>query len=203
MRALLLSTTIVLTGCLAAQDDLDGYFDSVDPNPAIRVITPPPQNVQGASPQAVTTTPLDETQVASVDPNLTNGQTAEDRRVVNSGSNPPPEYVDDPVAAPTEPEKRSSRNTVSDAGTDPKPLGKRSQTIDLREYARTQRHLVGTKKYPRTASRYANGGNCDRYSIPEVAQTAFLSEGGPQRDKLLLDRDGDGFACSWTPDMAR
>jgi len=28
---------------------------------------------------------------------------------------------------------------------------------------------------------------------------AFLSSGGPQRDTLLLDADGDGFACSWVP----
>ena len=37
------------------------------------------------------------------------------------------------------------------------------------------------------------------YSVPEIAQMAFLSSGGPQRDTLLLDADGDGFACSWVP----
>ena len=33
----------------------------------------------------------------------------------------------------------------------------------------------------------------------DLAQKAFLSRGGPERDILLLDPDGDGFACKWDP----
>ncbi|WP_234822439.1 hypothetical protein [Palleronia aestuarii] len=40
---------------------------------------------------------------------------------------------------------------------------------------------------------------CARYPSPDLAQEAFLEQGGPQRDRLGLDPDGDGFACAWDP----
>jgi len=41
--------------------------------------------------------------------------------------------------------------------------------------------------------------NCARYASPDLAQQAFLADGGPQRDRDGLDPDGDGFACAWDP----
>lgn len=41
--------------------------------------------------------------------------------------------------------------------------------------------------------------NCFGYASPDLAQQAFLAAGGPKRDKLGLDPDGDGFACGWDP----
>lgn len=41
--------------------------------------------------------------------------------------------------------------------------------------------------------------NCGRYASPDLAQQDFLSNGGPERDRLGLDPDGDGFACGWNP----
>jgi len=78
-------------------------------------------------------------------------------------------------------------------------LKPRQKSLNLQEYAATQRHLVGEQKYSRSKSKYASGGNCDQYSIPEIAQVAFLNAGGPRKDDLLLDADGDGFACAWVP----
>lgn len=40
---------------------------------------------------------------------------------------------------------------------------------------------------------------CAKYPSPDLAQQAFLAEGGPERDRLGVDPDGDGFACSWDP----
>ena len=40
---------------------------------------------------------------------------------------------------------------------------------------------------------------CAKYPSPDLAQSDFLAKGGPQRDRLGLDPDGDGFACSWNP----
>lgn len=40
---------------------------------------------------------------------------------------------------------------------------------------------------------------CGRFPSPDLAQEEFLRRGGPQRDALGLDPDGDGFACSWDP----
>lgn len=41
--------------------------------------------------------------------------------------------------------------------------------------------------------------NCAKYSSSDQAQEAFLERGGPQRDGMSLDPDGDGFACYWDP----
>lgn len=41
--------------------------------------------------------------------------------------------------------------------------------------------------------------NCASYASPDLAQIAFLANGGPERDKFGLDPDGDGFACAWDP----
>jgi hypothetical protein len=41
--------------------------------------------------------------------------------------------------------------------------------------------------------------NCAGYPSPDQAQIAFLSKGGPERDRMGLDPDGDGYACSWDP----
>ncbi|WP_375262779.1 hypothetical protein [Palleronia sp.] len=40
---------------------------------------------------------------------------------------------------------------------------------------------------------------CAKYPSPDLAQQAFLAAGGPERDKLGVDPDGDGFACGWDP----
>ena len=76
---------------------------------------------------------------------------------------------------------------------------KRIKTLDLLEYSASQNQASGGQKYVRPAIGYENGSKCQEYSIPEIAQMAFLSLGGPQRDTLLLDPDGDGFACDWVP----
>ncbi|KFE36010.1 hypothetical protein [Thioclava atlantica] len=40
---------------------------------------------------------------------------------------------------------------------------------------------------------------CAKYVSADQAQLAFLAAGGPERDRLNLDPDGDGFACGWDP----
>lgn len=41
--------------------------------------------------------------------------------------------------------------------------------------------------------------NCAAFASPDLAQQAFLAQGGPKKDRKGLDPDGDGFACSWDP----
>ncbi len=41
--------------------------------------------------------------------------------------------------------------------------------------------------------------NCAKYASPDEAQRDFLARGGPERDRLGIDPDGDGFACGWDP----
>ncbi len=69
------------------------------------------------------------------------------------------------------------------------------------QYALRTRNAVGQKVYSRSAlsggARYRR--NCGKYASPDLAQEAFLQSGGPERDKMGIDPDGDGFACGWDP----
>lgn len=68
-------------------------------------------------------------------------------------------------------------------------------------YALAASHPVGTQVHRRlninAGNRYAK--NCGKYPSPDKAQEDFLAQGGPERDRMGLDPDGDGFACSWDP----
>ncbi|MDQ7069700.1 MAG: hypothetical protein Q9M48_02965 [Rhodobacterales bacterium] len=68
-------------------------------------------------------------------------------------------------------------------------------------YALSTSHPVGTKVHRRSGlnaqTRYVR--NCGKYPSPDLAQSEFLAKGGPERDRLGLDPDGDGYACSWNP----
>ena len=73
-------------------------------------------------------------------------------------------------------------------------------------YALNDAQPVGTEgAYRRglgaSASRAAQ--RCAGYASMDVAQEDFLSAGGPDRDRLGLDPDGDGNACSWDPAVVR
>lgn len=68
-------------------------------------------------------------------------------------------------------------------------------------YALSTNHAVGTKAYSRmgltTQSRHIKA--CAKFASDSDAQSAFLSKGGPKKDRLGLDPDGDGYACDWDP----
>ncbi|MCX7643710.1 MAG: hypothetical protein N2Z62_00235 [Rhodobacteraceae bacterium] len=68
-------------------------------------------------------------------------------------------------------------------------------------FALATTHPVGQQMYRRTnlfgTARTERA--CARYPSPGLAQEAFLSRGGPERDPLGLDPDGDGYVCGWDP----
>lgn len=68
------------------------------------------------------------------------------------------------------------------------------------DYALATVHAPGTQLHKRSSLR-ANrtAAACAKYGSPDQAQEAFLAKGGPDRDRLGLDPDGDGFACGWDP----
>jgi hypothetical protein len=67
-------------------------------------------------------------------------------------------------------------------------------------YAKQSSNAVGQKVYDRSlVARVSSVGSCGRYRTADDAQRAFLASGGPDRDSLGLDPDGDGFACGWDP----
>lgn len=68
------------------------------------------------------------------------------------------------------------------------------------EYALRTTNPKGVSLYRRSSISFQNHArNCAQYPSADKAQIAFLSRGGPQRDRLALDPDGDGFACDWDP----
>lgn len=68
-------------------------------------------------------------------------------------------------------------------------------------YALNAPNVKGQEWYSRfifaTQSRFQR--NCAKYGSPDAAQRDFLARGGPDRDRLGIDPDGDGFACGWDP----
>lgn len=82
----------------------------------------------------------------------------------------------------------------------PGPLPSQVQGVNIALFAQQTNNAVGQSVYPRTAgARVAGVGACSRFRDADAAQRAFLSGGGPERDRYGIDPDGDGFACNWDP----
>lgn len=76
-----------------------------------------------------------------------------------------------------------------------------SDRPNIVEYALRTDHPVGTPLYRRSGFRAEARSRraCAEYTSNDFAQEDFLARGGPQRDRLGVDPDGDGFACGWDP----
>ena len=99
--------------------------------------------------------------------------------------------------------ERLAQNRAQYVQIAPRPLPVRPAAAgpNIVSYAVSTTNAVGQPVYRRSgifgASRLERA--CGRYSSPDAAQAAFLEKGGPERDGLGLDPDGDGFACGWNP----
>lgn len=148
----------------------------------------------------------------SVDPE----DAPEDAPVQASPSNPPPAVIDesgisqensfDAVGSERSIEEdaaRIARNREQYRVIQPEEISARPGDVgpNIVEYALASGHPVGTRMYRRlgigTASRHER--NCAEYASPDQAQLDFLRRGGPRRDRMALDPDGDGYACGWDP----
>ena len=69
------------------------------------------------------------------------------------------------------------------------------------DFALATNNPLGTQLYSRTGMTSMNrfNRNCARYASSDLAQQDFLANGGPERDRMGIDPDGDGFACYWDP----
>ena len=85
----------------------------------------------------------------------------------------------------------------------PQPLPERPAATgpNIVEYALTAPNAKGQEWYSRSLlsgqARFQR--NCAAYATADDAQRDFLARGGPERDRLGIDPDGDGFACGWDP----
>lgn len=89
----------------------------------------------------------------------------------------------------------------------PQPLPERPADTgpNIVEYALNAPNARGQEWYSRSLlsgqARFQR--NCAAYDTPDDAQRDFLARGGPERDRLGIDPDGDGFACGWDPEPFR
>lgn len=76
-----------------------------------------------------------------------------------------------------------------------------TDTPNIVQYALQTTNPKGAPIYRRSsfASENRHLRNCAAFTSADMAQEAFLSNGGPDRDRQNLDPDGDGFACGWDP----
>ncbi|MDT8326849.1 MAG: hypothetical protein RQ750_05595 [Roseovarius sp.] len=85
----------------------------------------------------------------------------------------------------------------------PEAVGNRPGDVgpNIVAYALGTKHPVGTPVYRRVGINKSGKfeRNCAEYASPDLAQVEFLKRGGPERDRLGLDPDGDGYACGWNP----
>lgn len=72
-------------------------------------------------------------------------------------------------------------------------------------YALNEAKPIGSQTYRRGlgASARRAAERCQAFRSDDIAQEEFLASGGPQRDKLGVDPDGDGNACGWDPAVVR
>ena len=88
----------------------------------------------------------------------------------------------------------------------PVPLPERVGVSNVALFALQTTHDVGTEVYERIQLFVFEAGvrnRCAEYPDSEAAQHAFLDAGGPEKDELRIDPDGDGFVCGWNPDVYR
>jgi hypothetical protein len=98
--------------------------------------------------------------------------------------------------------ERIARNRAEYVVVQPKDLPQRPGDTgpNIVEFALATKHAPGVQMFKRSglAVRSANSA-CAKYPSPDQAQQDFLAKGGPDRDRMGVDPDGDGFACSWDP----
>lgn len=99
--------------------------------------------------------------------------------------------------------ERLERQRASYQVIEPEALPTRSggSRPSVVEFALATSNRVGEKVYRRTALASQSRFNraCARYTSSDLAQEAFLANGGPKTDRRGVDPDGDGFACFWDP----
>lgn len=98
--------------------------------------------------------------------------------------------------------ERIERNRSEYVVVQPKDLPVRPGDTgpNIVEFALATKHAPGVQMYKRSGMSIRSAdSSCAKYSSPDQAQQDFLAKGGPDRDRMGIDPDGDGFACSWDP----
>jgi hypothetical protein len=99
-------------------------------------------------------------------------------------------------------ERNRAQYQIDQPGALPQRTGPLGPSIV--EYALATQHPVGVKLFRRSPFKFKKVEvACAPYGNADLAQEAFLGAGGPDRDRLGVDPDGDGYACGWDPSPYR
>lgn len=210
--SILLIAGLVLAGC----DDTvpaggAGYFDQVGPaplppeKPVDLAPTPEPIDTTASLTNAVEAalsendTATRGTTASTVPPTTGAGIVTDDGSIDLNASSLDQQIIERNEAARLLEEARANRVVI-----EPGDLPAVVSGVNIAAYARQTTHAVGDRQYRRPVikSRFS-GAECRKFASSDDAQRNFMANGGPVEDPLNLDPDGDGFACSWTPDRYR
>ncbi|MDN5787093.1 hypothetical protein [Pseudorhodobacter sp.] len=99
--------------------------------------------------------------------------------------------------------ERLAENRAQYHVVEPTALPQRTGNLgpSIVQFALSTTNSPGTQIYKRGGGLFQRDPlvTCAKYASPDLAQEAFLAKGGPQKDGMGLDPDGDGFACGWDP----
>ena len=98
--------------------------------------------------------------------------------------------------------ERIARNRSEYVLVQPKELPQRpgESGPNIVEYELATTHATGVLLHQsRSLGKRDPNAACAKFASADLAQQEFLRVGGPERDKLGVDPDGDGFACGWDP----
>jgi hypothetical protein len=99
-------------------------------------------------------------------------------------------------------QNRANYRLISPTDLPSRPGSSRPNIV---EYALRTNNPKGASLYRRSgfnaAAKFARA--CAGFASDDLAQEEFLAKGGPQKDRLGVDPDGDGFACNWDPQPFR
>ena len=170
----------------AAIDKADGLAPPAAPTPYVQpTYTPPPAGgvrARGNAPAGIEETTSEMVPAGVSDEQ--DFQAVKQRETIESDKarierNRSQYQVDQPTALPTRP---------GDTGP------------NIVAFALSTSHPVGTMMYKRSKLGLSSQARaCAQFASPDLAQEAFLSNGGPEKDRKGVDPDGDGFACDWDP----
>lgn len=155
-------------------------------------VQPPVATTQTAATQPADNTPVVPTQPAQVVVNTSNPSISDEQ---DFGAVASRESIESDAARLAA--QREQYQVVQPTAV---PTRSGSGGPNIVEFALATTNLPGQEIYSRNRLRLSDyNRNCVRYASGDKAQEAFLKAGGPEKDKLNLDPDGDGFACEWDP----
>jgi len=171
-------------------EDFSGYRDQRDAE--LNGAAPSGASTTGTAPDATGAAPAENTaSVAAPDPNNPTISDEQDFDAVTNRQS---------IESDAE-RLRAQRDAYQVIAPTAVPTRAGNSGPNIVQYALSTSNPVGQKVYRRSivSTQKKTDRNCAGYASSDLAQEAFLKAGGPDRDKMALDPDGDGFACAWDP----